>query len=485
MINWMQKHKKSLIPTIWISTIAFVGAGFVGWGAYDMNANRAGSIAKVGQISVTNQELNTKYSELYNRLYSMSDGRFTREQADQMRLDEIAANELIKEAYFLNFANDLGLRATEKDVAQFVVNAPAFQENGVFNQTLYDNSVKNSGLTKKEFERNLQKAITLEKLSDAIKVVPNMDIVEAITASGLVQDSVQAQMIYADDNVSFSDDELKKFWEGEKNHYMSEKKYTLNTYFMPTKTAEASDAELEKFYNENRSAYRGSDDKVLDFAAAKDSVIKDFSVDQAKKTALKKYLEIKKGEADTNETIIATPSTFPVGELGEAKVGEILKPFAYNDGNLIVKIASIDEPKPLSFEEAKELAAADYRVVRASEVLNENAQNALKDFKGTQFGKFTLNSQNTTSLRDDEFYKFISEMFSKPAKEGVVLFDDKALVYKITEQSLGDDTSINENKSMVAQRIDGMINSNLQGDLLKLLEKRYKLERYYKGRDSE
>ena len=50
MIEWMQKHKKSLIPTIWISTIAFVGAGFVGWGAYDMNANRAGSIARVGQI---------------------------------------------------------------------------------------------------------------------------------------------------------------------------------------------------------------------------------------------------------------------------------------------------------------------------------------------------------------------------------------------------------------------------------------------------
>ena len=64
MIEWMQKHKKSLIPTIWISTIAFVGAGFVGWGAYDMNANRAGSIARVGQISITNQELNTKYSEL-------------------------------------------------------------------------------------------------------------------------------------------------------------------------------------------------------------------------------------------------------------------------------------------------------------------------------------------------------------------------------------------------------------------------------------
>jgi len=34
MITWMQTHKKWLIITIWIATIAFVGAGFVGWGAY-------------------------------------------------------------------------------------------------------------------------------------------------------------------------------------------------------------------------------------------------------------------------------------------------------------------------------------------------------------------------------------------------------------------------------------------------------------------
>ena len=50
MITWMQKHKKYLVITIWISTIAFVGAGFVGWGAYDFNKSRATSVAKVGDI---------------------------------------------------------------------------------------------------------------------------------------------------------------------------------------------------------------------------------------------------------------------------------------------------------------------------------------------------------------------------------------------------------------------------------------------------
>ncbi len=37
MITWMQRHKKWLVITIWISTIAFVGAGFVGWGLMIMD----------------------------------------------------------------------------------------------------------------------------------------------------------------------------------------------------------------------------------------------------------------------------------------------------------------------------------------------------------------------------------------------------------------------------------------------------------------
>jgi len=51
MITWMQKKKKYLIVTIWVSTIAFIGAGFVGWGAYDYGS-KASSIAKVGDVDV-------------------------------------------------------------------------------------------------------------------------------------------------------------------------------------------------------------------------------------------------------------------------------------------------------------------------------------------------------------------------------------------------------------------------------------------------
>ncbi len=485
MIEWMQKHKKSLIPTIWISTIAFVGAGFVGWGAYDMNANRAGSIARVGQISITNQELNTKYSELYNRLSAMSDGQFTQEQAKNMHLDQIAVDQLIGEAYFLNFAKDLGVQASDKDVAEFVVSSPNFQENGAFSKELYDNVVRNSGLTKKEFERNLQKALTLEKLGKALKITPSPKIVEAFAASQLMQDKVSAEIIYADANVTFSDDELKKFWEGEKSHFMTEKKYTLGAYFVAPSNVDVNDTELSKFYEGHRGEYRSLDDKLLDFAEAKPNVLKDYRMDQVKKDATKDYLEIKKGKLDTNETIVATASNFPISEIEVAKPGDVIKPFEYKGGYLIAKLNGVEQPRQMSFEEAKSLASKEFETKKRKELLEKRAQDALKNFKGEDFGMLSLNSKNNTKLSDDEFYKFLIDMFNKPAKEGIVMFDNKAVVYKISQQSLGSSEEIDKEKAIVADRITALLNSNLQDDLTKMLEKRYKTERYFKGKDSE
>ncbi|MBV5334593.1 MAG: SurA N-terminal domain-containing protein, partial [Sulfuricurvum sp.] len=74
MITWMQRHRKYLVITIWISTIAFIGAGFVGWGQYDYG-DKAGAVAKVGKITITQEELQKNYSNLFNQYNQMFQGK--------------------------------------------------------------------------------------------------------------------------------------------------------------------------------------------------------------------------------------------------------------------------------------------------------------------------------------------------------------------------------------------------------------------------
>ena len=119
MITWMQKHRKYLVITIWISTIAFVGAGFVGWGAYSYNTSRAGAVAVVGNTKITLQELNRAYTNIYNYYQDKSNGKFSREQAKKMGLKDIALNHHEKwdGSGYPGFIDDLN-SATPKDISQ-------------------------------------------------------------------------------------------------------------------------------------------------------------------------------------------------------------------------------------------------------------------------------------------------------------------------------------------------------------------------------
>jgi peptidyl-prolyl cis-trans isomerase D len=95
MISWMQKHKKWLVITIWISTIAFVGAGFVGWGSYNYGKS-GGTVATVGELEIDMKDLQKEYSGLYAQYEQMFGGSFNQETAEKLNLQEQAYNNLVQ-----------------------------------------------------------------------------------------------------------------------------------------------------------------------------------------------------------------------------------------------------------------------------------------------------------------------------------------------------------------------------------------------------
>ena len=97
MITWMQRHKKWLVVTIWISVIAFVGAGFVGWGDYDFNTDRSSSLAKVADEKVSPVEFRHRYAQIFSYYQELNNGTLTEQQAKERGLDALALQTLIDE----------------------------------------------------------------------------------------------------------------------------------------------------------------------------------------------------------------------------------------------------------------------------------------------------------------------------------------------------------------------------------------------------
>ncbi|QQF51422.1 peptidylprolyl isomerase [Campylobacter fetus] len=484
MLTWMQKHKKYLVVTIWISTIAFVGAGFVGWGAYDLNSNRATSVAKVGNRNITIQEFQKTYSNLYNYYSSLSEGKFTQEQADEMGLDRIALQRLIQENLFLNYADDIGLMVSKEELIAALTSDEGFQVDGKFDKSRYEDTLKRARITPKDFENELTNKLLLNKFFDAINLKTNQTDLDILASSYFMEDKVSINIIKVDKNsILVDENELKDLWEKSKNRYLTKSKFELQTQFIPQTNIDVNDTVLEEFFEENRGNYRDGFDKLLTFDKAKDDVKYDYELKQARKTALEEYLKIKKREsnATTAVTVLEDNEDFPINELRDAKVGDVLKPFEYKNGYMIAELVGKNMPEVMSYEEAKDALTKVYMDEKGKKLLEEKAKQSLNNFSGKDIGFVSRDTKKSIDgLSETEYLTFIMKLFESPNKNGYVMLDTKAVVYSILEQRLLNLDKVKEYNALLSQNASAIKNGQLERDLLDALQKRYKIEQYYK-----
>lgn len=486
MITWMQKHKKYLVVTIWISTIAFVGAGFVGWGAYDFNSDRASAIAKVGDKKITVKDFQLAYGNLYSYYSQLSNGQLTQEQAKEMGLERVVINNLINETLLLNYANDLGLTTLDEDVKQELIKDENFQKDGIFDKEQYYLVLKNIGMNPKEYEISLKKQILLSKLDKIIELPANDKEIEMLASSLFIKDKVEISVLNASsDELNITEEELKETWEKSKNIYLTKINYKLGTIFVEAKPTDANESELTEFYNENKLDYKEEDGKIKTYEAALDEVKKDYSLKKTKREALETHLKVKKGELNSlvPMDVQEDDANFPVNELKDAKKGDTLKPFEYKNGFLVVKVEDIIMPKPMEFEQAKSQVRVSLEKTKTHALLEQKAKDKLANFTdGVDIGFVSRDDIKTEQgLSENEFGVFLSQLFDNNDKQGYVILENKAVIYKILEQKLLDNSKLDEYKKLLTDNVKQLKNGEIRQNLLEELRKKYSIEQYYKG----
>ncbi len=164
MLEWMQRHKKYLVITIWISVIALVAAGMVGWNPSGFSLT-GDHVAKVGNIKITAQEFQNAYTRTFNEYNQMLGGNLDLEQAKNFGLENIALRSLIQKAYLQNFANDLGLVISDQEVIDTITQDQTFQKDGVFDEQIYRTLLKENRLSVKFFEQSIKDSLLIQNSS--------------------------------------------------------------------------------------------------------------------------------------------------------------------------------------------------------------------------------------------------------------------------------------------------------------------------------
>ncbi|HEC1755836.1 TPA: peptidylprolyl isomerase [Campylobacter lari] len=489
MLTWMQHHKKYLVITIWISVIAFVGAGFVGWGSYDFNTDRSNSVAKVDDEKISYDEFNLKYSQLFNYYSQLNNGNYTQEQAQKDGLDTRAINELIQEKLLLSYAKTLGLNVSEEEIAYDLAHQKIFHNaSGVFDKDLYYNLLARNNYTPKAYEKIIHDELLLKKINTILNLQIKQNELDMFGASFLMQDNLKIQIIKLDNkNIPIDEKELKQTWEKNKNLYKTQKSYELATYFLDPNTITVVDKEIQANYEENKNDYKDFAGKILSLEQSKDKVIKDLKLSKLKLKANESYVALRKNELsfDKNITISDADIYYPLENIQKAKENDFIKPFKFENGYMVAKLIKINPIQTMTFEQAKNEVSKLYIREKTKTLLEEKAKLALDNFQGIDIGTYSRDSSKGAKvgemINDAEFSEFLMHVFDSNKAKSYVLFDDKAIVYEITKQTLENKDKEEIYKFIIEQSAKQTKQALLKEELLKKLIELYPIQRYYKG----
>jgi peptidyl-prolyl cis-trans isomerase D len=487
MITWMQRHKKWLIITIWISTIAFVGAGFVGWGQYNYG-DKAGAVAKVGDIEVTQGQLQKTYSNLYSKYSQMFQGNFDEEKAKAFGLEAQAMKQLTQQALVLNLAKYYNLEISDVELYEEIKQQKYFfNQAGVFDKEVYKQVLSRNNLAVKEFEDDVKRELLIKKTLKLLPVKTNNDELQIIDTIGNIADKINYKLLSAKDiNIDVTDELLMKFWEGMKDRFMTEVSYEIK-YIKQNKIVQDFDKDtITQYYNDNKTHFKGEDGKILPFEEAKVKVIEELNAKETKKEALRSYIAYKKGKIDEKDiqstTISASNNKFN-GEVID-KVSKLttaspyLKPILIDNEYYIFELVKTNHAQPKSFAEAKAEVLPIYKASLKEKLLLELAKSSVATFNGKTTDFITItDSDKLASLSKVQADNFLVKLFSTDTRRGYIKLDDGNIVmYNILEQKMLTSTNTNQNNPIV--RLKGAM---FNDGLIQKLQNKYKTEIFIQG----
>jgi len=487
MITWMQKHRKYLVITIWISTIAFVGAGFVGWGTYQYG-KQSHNVAMVGDVPITIVQYQHAYDNLYRRYNEMLGGRLDEATAEKLGLRKQVLQSLIYQALMKNFANEHGIIVSDEEVQKAILAIPAFQKNGHFDKSTYLAMLQNMRMKPATFEASLKDELLMQKTLSLLDPDALPLETEAFGAALLMADRIRYQVFDAA-SVQVDTDEkaLHAYWEAHKKGYMTPIRYRLGLLWTEADQQMPTDKEIEAYYHDHRSEFTDEKGMILPLEKVRNRVATALRLHHAKRKAQLSYIDLKKGKRTAEQTLLLeegdatlTPELWREVEAATPKT--VLKPKIVHDRYVVVQLLEVQSPKPKTFEEAKADVQHDYLMekrMKKAIALAEKASTSLTEGEETDF--LTRESIDALSpLSKAETSAFLNKLFTSKQPSGIVKLNKKVIAYKILEQKLLTDKEIQKYTQTIRRNAGNVKSRLIQDHLAAQLQQRYAIEIYRK-----
>jgi peptidyl-prolyl cis-trans isomerase D len=383
----MRKAGQTLVGKS-IATI-FFGAlivSFAIWGIGDIfRATPASTVAEVGDTKITVDQVRAAYTNQVQQLARQFGTVISPDQARAIGLDQQVVNNLVTEAVMAEEAKKLGLSVSDQLVARSIMENPAFRgSDGQFNRALFDQALRNIGLSEAGFVQEQRQAMARLHLAQALagdvtapaaaREAMHRYTSERRTASYLILNAALAGDIPAP-----TQEQLTSFYNERKGTYRAPEYRAVSVLVLDAgsiaKPETVSDADARQRYEQQKARYGQPERRTIQqipFTAMQDA---EAAVAKIKEGATFESVAAERGVAATGLEL----GTFAKAEMLDAAVAEaafnlelngVSAPIAGRFGPVVIRVTQIQPEAVRPFEEV----AAELR----QDIAKERAQGQIE-----------------------------------------------------------------------------------------------------------
>jgi peptidyl-prolyl cis-trans isomerase D len=266
MLNFIRKQSDTwLIKTVlWLIVLAFVATIFYSWGAGGQFGGANKTVATVNGMEIKANEFERAYGNIINFYRDQFRGQFSEEMAAKLKLKENALDALIQNRLVLLEAKKMNLLVSDQELAKSISKQPQFQKDNKFSSSLYQNYLRFSRISTKDFEDSHRKNLLREKLEGVIKASTQISETEIQEAYKKENEKIKFKYIgfskdYFKPANRPSDEEIQKYFESHKSQFevpeQIQVQYVKLTPKMIEDTIEIYEEDIKDYYDSNQAKY--------------------------------------------------------------------------------------------------------------------------------------------------------------------------------------------------------------------------------------
>jgi peptidyl-prolyl cis-trans isomerase D len=171
MLAGLRKAGNTLVGRIVMALVmGFISLSFAVWGIGDIFSGFGGNtVAKVGGTEISAQAFTNLYQTQLQQMQEQARRAITNDEARAMGLDTQVLSKLVTDALLDQRARNLGLRMSDKAVAQSILSDPTFAgPDGKFDSSNFQQIVQNNGYTQQSFALEQRNVYLRREVANAV-----------------------------------------------------------------------------------------------------------------------------------------------------------------------------------------------------------------------------------------------------------------------------------------------------------------------------